>query len=158
MLLFYGFVSCSINKIITMKVNPYLNFDGQAEEAFKFYKSVFGGEFTGIMKMKDAPGGDELPMAEQNHVMHISLPIGKDILLMGSDVASSVGNPTLKTGNNMYVSLHPESRAEADRLFNSLSADGEIEMPMEDQFWGDYFGSFFDKFGIGWMVNFNSEF
>lgn len=140
-----------------MKVNPYLNFDGQAEEAFLFYKSVFGGEFTGNMKMKDAPGGDELPIAEQNRVMHISLPIGKSTLLMGSDTAPSMGN-ILKKGNNNYISLHPESREEANRLFNGLSVGGEIEMPMEDQFWGDYFGSFMDKFGICWMINHNPEY
>ena len=140
-----------------MKVNPYLNFDGQAEEAFNFYKLVFGGEFTGIMKMKDAPGGDELPVEDQNRVMHISLPIGKNTLLMGSDIIPAMGQ-VLRVGNNNYISLHPESREEADRLFNGLSAGGEVEMPMEDQFWGDYYGSFIDKFGIGWMINFNAEF
>ena len=141
-----------------MKVNPYLNFDGQAEEAFIFYKSVFGGEFISNMKMKDAPDSDKLPVEEQNKTMHIALPIGKDTLLMASDIFTSMGSPALKKGNNMYVSLHPESREEADRLFNGLSAGGEIEMPMEDQFWGDYYGSFIDKFGIGWMVNYNPEF
>lgn len=141
-----------------MKVNPYLNFDGQAEEAFNFYKSIFGGEFTSNMKMKDMPDGDKLPAGEQNQMMHISLPIGKDTTLMGSDTAPSMGGPALKKGNNLYVSLHPKSREEADRLFKGLSAGGEIEMPMEDQFWGDYFGSFIDKFGICWMINYNPEF
>ena len=140
-----------------MKVNPYLNFDGQTEEAFNFYKSVFGGEFTGKMKMNETPGGSELPKEEQNLLMHISLPIGKDTLLMASDIIPSMGQ-ILKKGNNNYISIHPESREEADKLFNGLSAGGEIEMPMEDQFWGDYFGSFVDKFGIGWMINFNPEF
>ena len=124
---------------------------------FNFYKSIFGGDFSGKMKMQDAPGGDELPPEEQNRLMHISLPIVKDITLMGSDIFPSMGQ-TLKEGNNIYISLHPESRGDADRLFNSLSAGGEIEMPMEDQFWGDYFGSFIDKFGIGWMINFNPEY
>ncbi|HPE75198.1 MAG TPA: VOC family protein [Draconibacterium sp.] len=140
-----------------MKLNPYLNFDGQAEEAFIFYKSVFGGEFTGNMKMKDAPEGDKLSKDEQNRVMHISLPIGKEILLMGSDIMPSMGQKLIK-GNNNYISLHPDSKAEADRLFNGLSEGGEIEMPMADQFWGDYFGSFIDKFGICWMINFNPQF
>ena len=140
-----------------MKVNPYLNFDGQAEEAFIFYKSVFGGEFTGNMKMKDAPGTEELNENEKNRTMHISLPIGKENLLMGSDILPSMGHKLTK-GNNNYISLHPESKAEADRLFNGLSAGGEIEMPMADQFWGDYFGSFKDKFGICWMINFNPQF
>lgn len=140
-----------------MKVNPYLNFNGQAEEAFNFYKSVFGGEFSGKMKIDEVPGGDELPPEEQNRLMHISLLIGTDTLLMGSDIFPSMGQ-TLKSGNNNYISLHPESKEDADQIFNKLSAGGEIEMPMEEQFWGDYFGSFIDKFGIGWMINFNPEY
>lgn len=140
-----------------MKVNPYLNFDGQAEEAFNFYKSVFGGEFSGIMKMKEAPGTENLPEDEQNRIMHISLPVGKDTVLMASDIFPSMGQK-LVIGNNNYISLHPRSREEADRLFNGLSAGGRIEMPMEDQFWGDYYGSFIDKFGTGWMVNYNPDF
>jgi PhnB protein len=140
-----------------MKANPYLNFDGYAEEAFIFYKSVFGGEFTGNMKMKDAPDGDKLPKDEQNRVMHISLPIGDNIFLMASDIMPSMGHKLIK-GNNNYISLHPDSKAEADRIFNGLSAGGEIEMPMADQFWGDYFGSLKDKFGICWMINFNPQF
>jgi PhnB protein len=140
-----------------MKTNPYLNFDGQAEEAFEFYKSTFGGEFTANMKMSDMPGAEKMPENEQNRVMHISLPIGKDTVLMASDIVPSAGHK-LEKGNHMYVSLHPESREEADRLFDGLSKGGEIEMAMEDQFWGDYFGSFIDKFGIGWMVNYNKDF
>lgn len=140
-----------------MKVNPYLNFDGQAEEAFNFYKSVFGGEFIAHMKMADAPDADKLPKEDQNRTMHISLPIGKDIILMASDTVPAMGH-VLEKGNNMYISLHPDSKEEADRLFNGLSKGGEIEMPMEEQFWGDYFGSFVDKFGICWMINFNEEF
>ena len=140
-----------------MKVNPYLNFDGQAEEAFNFYKSIFGGEFSGNMKMKEAPGTEELTEDEQNRTMHISLPIGIENLLMGSDIMPSMGQKLVK-GNHNYISLHPDSRAEAERLFKGLSAGGEIEMPMADQFWGDYFGSFTDKFGICWMINFNPQF
>lgn len=138
-----------------MKTNPYLNFDGQAEEAFRFYKSVFGGEIT-VMKMSDAPDAGKFPEEEQNRIMHISLPIGKDTILMASDIMPSMGQ-TLSKGNNVYISLHPESKDEADRIFNSLSEGGEIEMPIEDQFWGDYFGCFTDKFGVMWMVNFNEE-
>ncbi|MDO6436851.1 VOC family protein [Cyclobacterium sp. 1_MG-2023] len=137
-----------------MKINPYLNFDGDAEEAFSFYKSVFGGEFSAFMKMGEAPEAEKLPKEEQSRVMHISLPIGKDTILMASDTMPSMGQ-TLTKGNTNYISIHPESREEADRLFNGLSEGGEIEMPMEDQFWGDYFGSFTDKFGINWMVNYN---
>lgn len=140
-----------------MKVNPYLNFDGHAEEAFNFYKSVFGGDFSGKMTIDEVPGGDEFPQEEQKRLMHISLPIGKDTILMGSDIFPSMGQ-ALKSGNNNYISLHPESKEDADRLFKNLSAGGEIEMPMEEQFWGDYFGSFIDRFGIGWMINFNPEY
>lgn len=139
-----------------MKVNPYLNFDGEAEEAFLFYKSIFGGEITAHMKMTEAPDSDKLPEEEQNRTMHISLPIGKDTILMASDTVPSLGH-TLVKGNNNYISLHPESREEADRLFNGLSEGGNIEMPMQDQFWGDYFGSFVDKFGITWMINYNEQ-
>ena len=135
-----------------MTVHPYLNFDGQAEEAFNFYRSVFGGEFTANMKMTDAPGSEGLPEAEKNRTMHISLPIGKETILMASDILPSAGHK-LVNGNNLYISLSPDTREEADRLFIGLSKEGEIEMPMEDQFWGDYFGSFTDRFGIRWMVN-----
>lgn len=140
-----------------LKVNPYLNFDGQAEEAFNFYKSVIGGEFTAIHRMTDMPGTNELPENERNRIMHISLPLGNQAILMASDILPSMGHQ-LKVGNANYISLHPDSREEADRLFKGLSEGGTVEMPMEDQFWGDYFGSFVDKFGIHWMINFNPEF
>jgi len=138
------------------KLNPYLNFDGTAEEAFNFYKSVFCGEFLGgVNRMSDAPGMENLPDNERNRVLHIALPIGNDIL-MASDIIPSMGQK-LQMGNNNYISVFPDSREEADRLFNSLSAEGEVEMPMEDMFWGDYFGSFTDKFGVKWMLNFSSQ-
>lgn len=134
------------------KLNPYLSFDGECEAAFNFYKGIFGGEFLGGMfKMGDAPG--EIPEEAKNRVMHVALPIGND-LLMGAD--TFIGMPH-KRGNNNYISIFPESKAEADRLFNELSAGGEVEMPMEEQFWGDYYGSFIDKFGVCWMINFNNE-
>ncbi|TDX87270.1 VOC family protein [Epilithonimonas xixisoli] len=138
------------------KLNPYLNFDGTAEEAFTFYQSVFGGEFVGgVMKMGNAPGTENFSEEEKNRVMHIALPIGKD-LLMASDTMPSIGQ-TLTQGNGNYISIFPESREEADRIFNALSTDGEVEAPMEDQFWGDYFGSFKDKFGVYWMINFSKD-
>lgn len=140
-----------------MKVNPYLNFDGKTEEAFLFYKSIFGGEFIAHMKMSDAPDMNHLPKEEMNRVMHISLPLGKDTILMGSDILPSVGHE-LNVGNNVYVSIHPTNREEADRFFAGLSKGGEIEMPMADQFWGDYFGSLVDRFGIRWMINHNDDF
>lgn len=135
-----------------MVLNPYLNFDGNAEEAFRFYHTVFGGEFF-IQKMGDTPDMGDLPDNEKNHVMHVSIAIGKGQYLMASDCLPSQGQ-ILEKGNNNYISIMPESREEADRLFNGLSAGGEIEMPMEEMFWGDYFGSFKDKFGVCWMINF----
>lgn len=135
------------------KMNPYLNFDGNAEEAFTFYKSVFGGEFLGdIYRMNGAPGSENLPENERNRVMHIALPIDQHTTLMASDIIPSAGH-VLKEGNNVQLSLHPETREEADRLFNALSAGGQVEMPLEDTFWGAYYGAFTDKFGIKWMIN-----
>ena len=105
--------------------------------------------------MGNAPGTEHLPEDEKNRVMHIALPIGKD-LLMASDIVPSMGHK-LNQGNGNYISIFPESREEADRIFNGLSAGGEVEMPMADQFWGDYFGSFKDKYGVYWMVNFSKD-
>jgi PhnB protein len=139
-----------------IKVNPYINFDGNAAEAFDFYKSVFGGEFDMIMKMSDAPDSGKVPENERNRVMHISLPVGDDTILMGSDILPSFGHK-LTEGNNVHISLHPGSREEADRIFNALSVGGVVEMPLADQFWGDYFGNFKDKFGINWMVNYSAR-
>lgn len=135
------------------KLNPYLNFDGTCEEAFNFYKSIFGGEFQGgVSKMKDAPGMN-IPEAAKERVMHVALPIGED-LLMGSDIMPGMHfNP----GNSNYISVFPESKEEADRLFTALADGGEVEMPMEDQFWGDYFGSLKDRFGVYWMLNYSKK-
>ena len=138
------------------KMNPYLNFDGQAEEAFNLYKAVFGGEFLMVSRMSDGPGMENVPENEKNRIMHISLPINADTILMASDILPSFGH-VLNKGNSMYISVHTESREEADRLFKGLSEGGEIEMPMEDAFWGDYFGSFADRFGIRWMINYSTQ-
>lgn len=142
-------------KTKTMLLNPYLNFDGNAEEAFRFYQTVFGGELT-VSKMSDAPGTENLPENEKNRAMHVALPIGKGQHLMASDCLPSAGH-VLTVGNNNYISITPDSREEADRLFNGLSAGGKVEMPMDDMFWGDYFGSFVDKFGVCWMINFTTQ-
>jgi PhnB protein len=139
------------------KINPYLNFDGKAEEAFNFYKSVFGGEFVGgINRMSDAPGTENLSEEERNRVMHVALVIDGGNVLMASDIIPSMGHKLIE-GNNNYISLNPDSREEASKLFNGLSAGGIIEMPLEDTFWGAYYGSFQDKFGIHWMVNFDEN-
>lgn len=136
-------------------VNPYLNFNGNTEEAFNFYKSVFGGEFTMLMRYKDVPD-QNIPEDVKNQIMHVALPLGKNNILMGTDAAESMGF-TITAGNNIHISIHTESREEADQLFNGLSAGGNIQMPMADMFWGDYYGSFSDKFGIHWMVSFTSS-
>lgn len=142
------------------RVNTYLNFDGKAEEAMNFYKSVFGGEFegNGIMRISDTPGWEEMNVTEEekDRVMHISLPLTDNAGLMASDIIPSMGHK-LTIGNNNYISLAPESKEEADQLFNNLSKDGNVEMPMQDQFWGDYFGSFKDKYGVCWMINFSNR-
>ena len=135
------------------KLNPYLNFDGKAEEAFTFYKSVFGGEFVGdVYRIGNAPGCENLSAEEKKRVMHIALRIGDD-LLMAADIIPSFGHKLIE-GNNNHISVFPGSREEADHLFNGLSAGGHIEMPLADQFWGDYYGSFTDKYGIKWMINY----
>ncbi|HUQ67852.1 MAG TPA: VOC family protein [Flavitalea sp.] len=138
-----------------MKLNPYLNFDGDAEEAFKFYQTVFGGELF-LQRIGQAPGTESLPENERNRVMHVSIPIGDGQFLMASDCVPSMGH-VLNVGNNNYISIAPDSRKEADRLFNGLSEGGKVEMPMADMFWGDYFGSFEDKYGVHWMINFSSK-
>lgn len=138
-----------------IKVNIYLNFPGNTEEAFNFYKSVFGGEFDYLVRFKDMPMDDfKIPDEDKNKIMHIGLPIGKDAVLMATDTLESIGQKLIP-GNNYSISVHPDSREEADRIFKALSAGGKIEMPLEDAFWGDYFGSFTDKFGIQWMVNYS---
>jgi PhnB protein len=136
-------------------MNPYLNFNRNALEAFQFYQSVFGGALF-VQKMSEAPGAEVFPENEQDLVMHVSLPIGDGQFLMASDCFESQGQ-TLIIGSNNYISLIPDSREEADRIFNGLSAEGDIEMPMADMFWGDYFGSFKDKYGVCWMINYANK-
>ena len=133
-------------------VNPYLGFNGTCGPAFDFYKSVFGGEFLMKQSFKDVPPEFAGPPGEGDKIMHVSLPIGKTVL-MGSDRPSHLGAGTL--GDAYSVSIIAESRQEADKLFNGLSAGGKVTMPMSDAFWGAYFGMFTDKFGIQWMVNFD---
>jgi len=138
-------------------MNPYLNFNGNTEEAFNFYKSVFGGEFLAVMRFNDNPAAcGNIPEAEQNGIMHIALPIGNGTVLMGTDALESMGQK-LTFGNNFYICLAPESKEEADKLFNGLSDGGKIETPLQDMFWGAYYGSFTDKFGVQWMVNYNQN-
>jgi PhnB protein len=138
------------------RVSTYLNFNGKTEEAFAFYRSVFGGEFSGgIHRFKDtppAPGQPPLDAATGNMVMHIELALLGGHVLMGTDAPESMGFKLVQ-GNNAHINLEPDTRAETERLFNALSAGGTVEMPLQDMFWGAYFGSFRDKFGTQWMVN-----
>jgi PhnB protein len=133
-------------------VLPYLNFNGNTEEAFNFYKSVFGGEFTTIMRFKDVPQEYKMSEAEGEKIMHVSLPIGQGTMIMGSDVPEAYGKAVM--GTNFYVSLHTTSQEEADKLFSGLAEGGHVAMPLERSFWGSYFGMFRDKFGIQWMVSY----
>jgi PhnB protein len=138
-------------------VNVYLTFNGNCEEAFKFYQSVFGGEFPYIGKYKDMPAGEDgsrCAPGDEERIMHVSLPVSKETMLMGSDTGGEWA-PSFKQGNNFSISINTDSTGEADRLFNGLSAGGQVTMPMNKTFWGDYFGMFTDKFGVNWMVSFN---
>lgn len=138
------------------QTSTYLNFNRQTEEAFTFYKSVFGTEFVnGVMRHRDVPVPDGVPGPsdeDKDLVINVQLPITGGHLLMGTDAPESMGF-TLTQGNNVHICLQPDTRAEADRLFAALSAGGSVEMPLAEQFWGDYFGSFSDRFGIHWMIN-----
>jgi len=138
------------------QINPHINFNGNAQEAFTFYKSVFGGEFTKIIRFKDLSNA-EFPVAEHeaNKIMHIALPIGRSIL-MANDVPESMGK-TNENENRSKILISAETRQEADKLFNGLSAGGQIEAPMADSPWGSYFGCFRDKYGIEWMVDVDSK-
>ena len=136
-------------------INPHINFNGNAEEAFNFYKSVFGGEFATIVRFKDI-SSPEYPVAEDdaNKIMHIALPIGQNSL-MANDVPESMG-PVNENENRSKIVINAESREEADKLFSGLSAGGSVEAPIGDSPWGSYFGMFRDKFGIEWMVDFQN--
>ena len=152
-------------------VSTYLNFERSTEEAFTFYKSVFGTEFAGpIMRHGDVPSQDGMPglSDEDKHlVMNIALPILAGHLLMGTDIPASMGlmgtdtepsmGMALNKGNDVTIGLHPDSRDEADRLFAALSAEGTVGQPMHDAFWGDYYGDLTDKFGTRWMINYSTQ-
>jgi PhnB protein len=140
------------------QINPYLHFNGNAEEAFLFYQSVFGGEFAMVSRFKDF-SSPENPISEKeaNRIMHIALPIGKHNVLMASDTPESLGTHN-ENENRSKISISAESKEEADKLFSGLSKGGKIEMPIQDSPWGSYFGMFRDKFGFEWMVDFDPKF
>ena len=138
-------------------INPWINFNGNAEEAFTFYKSVFGGEFKKIVRFKDL-AGPEFPVAdkEANKVMYIALPVGKNNVLVANDVPESMGR-TNENENRSKILVSVESREEADKIFNGLSAGGNVEGPIGDTPWGSYAGMFRDKYGIEWIVEFDPQ-
>lgn len=137
-----------------ISLNPYLNFPGTSEEAFTFYKSVFGGEFRAVMRFSETPDGEKMPAELRDKIMHISLPIGNNVI-MATDAFESLGHKLVE-GNNSYISISPDSLEETRRLFVALSEGGQVEMPLEKMFWG-WFASFKDKFGTRWMLDFNEE-
>ena len=137
-------------------INAYLTFDGTCEEAFNFYKSVFGGDFPMVGKFGDMPPQEGMPPISdevKNRIMHMSLPISAETVLMGSDTMPGIHDN--QVGNNISLSINTDSREESDRVFNGLSAGGKVSMPLADTFWGAYFGMWTDKFGINWMVNYD---
>ncbi len=136
-------------------IHPYLNFNGNCEEAFNFYKSVCGGDFLSVQRFKDIPSEENMPVneSEKEKIMHVALPMGNETVLMGSDSLESTGNTNF--GNNVAVSIQADSEEEATKLFNGISEGGKIVVPLSKTFWNAYFGMCTDKFGINWMVNFD---
>ncbi|MBZ0098329.1 MAG: VOC family protein [Taibaiella sp.] len=140
-------------------INPYLTFNGNCEEAFNFYKKVFGGEFSYLGRFNEMPPseeGEEIPESEGNKIMHISLPMSKETSLMGSDSSDAYGQATV-IGNNFSISINAESKEEADRLYKELSDGGKQTMPMNTTFWGSYFGMLTDRFSVQWMISYDAR-
>ncbi len=138
-------------------LNPYINLPGNTEEAFNFYKSVFGGEFTTLQRFKDTPEASKLSLADAEKLMHVALPVGHSNTLMGTDALESMGHK-VTMGDNYSLSLEADSKEEADKLFNGLSAGGKVEVPIADAFWGAYFGMVDDQFGVKWMISFDPKY
>jgi len=135
--------------------NPYLHFNGTAEEAMNFYKLILGGEFLIFQRYKDVPGAEKMPAQDQERFIHISLQVSLNITIMASDSLGS--GEDLQAGNNFHICLHTDSEAETEKLFEGLSKNGRIEMPLNKTFWGAYFGMCRDKFGIQWMLNYSAD-
>ena len=136
-------------------INPYLNFPGNTEEAFNFYKSVFGGEFKMVSRFGDMPDAPNMPPDTKNMIMHIALPIGNNVL-MATDAVPSMGF-NLQLGNNSYVCITHDSSEQAEQYFNGLAEGGKITQQLQDMFWGAYYGELTDKFGTRWMINLESK-
>lgn len=137
-----------------LSIQPYLNFPGNTEEAFNFYKEVFGNDFSALIRMSDNEETNSVPPEVQNKIMHIALPLTENTTLMATDAIEN-GDSKLVTGNNFYLLINAESETEANTLFAKLAAGGVPEMPMGNTFWGAYFGSLVDKYGIRWMVSYD---
>lgn len=137
------------------QINPYVNFSGNTEEAFNFYRSVFGGEFLALSRFGDTPHGEQMPANEKDKIMHVSLPIGNTVL-MGTDALESQGH-TLTFGNNFSIAISPDSMDEAKNIFEGLATGGNVQQPLEKMFWGAWFGMLVDKFGIQWMINYDDS-
>jgi len=135
-------------------LNPYLNFNGTTEEAFNFYRSVFGGEFLALMRFSDTDFAEKLPEADRSKIMHIALAIGKGNMIMATDALECMGQK-LNTGDDISLCLSADSLEEAERLFNALSTGGTVTAPLKLEFWGDYFGMLKDPFGKQWMITFS---
>ncbi len=135
-------------------INSYLTFNGTCEEAFNFYKSVFGGDFLSVSKFKDMPPSPDYPIpeADKDKIMHVSLPISKETILMGSDTSEAFGEDIIQ-GNNFSLSVNTDTVEEVDQIFNALSQGGKVKMPASKTFWGAYFGTLTDRYGINWMVS-----
>jgi len=138
-----------------MALNTYLTFDGDCRQAFEFYRSVFGGDFSIVSTYAEAPADPGIPEAERDRVMHVSLPVGSSVL-MGSDCCSAMGPPPV-VGNNFTIAIEGESRAHCDEMFAGLSEGGTVKMPLADMFWGAYYGMWTDRYGINWLVNYTLQ-
>lgn len=136
-------------------INPYLTFNGNTEEVFQFYKSVFGGEFSSFTRFSEMYSEADMPAGEREKLMHVALPIGGGSILMGSDALEMSGLVT--AGNNFSIAISPESKDEAERIFSGLAAGGQVTMPLAQAAWGAYFGMLTDKYGIAWMVNYEGR-
>mgnify|MGYP002398216177 CR=1 FL=1 len=149
-------VSLNIQNLTTMaSINPYLTFKGNCEEAFEFYKSVFGGEFAMKSRFGEMPSEQSCSESEANLIMHVALPIGTNTILMGSDQPDGYG--PFNAGNNFSIAVSPDSEEQAAQFFNGLSSGGEVIVPMDKTFWGAFFGMVKDKYGVQWMVNYQLE-
>lgn len=137
-------------------VNPYLNFQGNTRQAFDFYRSVFGGDFAGVIRYADFPGNMGVAESDLDKLAHIALPLGKGNLLMGTDVVGQYGK-AFSPGNSFYITLSPDDAAEANRLFTALSADGQVEMPLQKTEWAELYGALVDKFGVQWMIDYTGS-